>query len=280
MNQYRIPRNNPLRFLPLLYFLPAEHFAKFPTLRTLPRCFHELAQSETHIATVQSEQFLNEIMIATADLVFPHFGLRGWLEHYTGYCPAWQLAYAIPAWAKALDDEIAWSLQWLFELPKDYQIPFLDKEYVNETMEKVVRRCITEQNWQPILGTVREMPCHEDFEPWKTNVRIDFLRKWYHTRAKTVSMVSLDQCLENAKDSIHEMVADSSYHPETVESEEFIQQFKARLSGKDLPILELRAEGHTYEDIARKLGYKTHSGVMKRIWAIKDAFVKYEEEQA
>ena len=30
------------------------------------------------------------------------------------------------------------------------------------------------------------MPCDEDFEKWDTNVRKDFLRKWYHTRSKRV----------------------------------------------------------------------------------------------
>ena len=85
---HSVPRNNPLRFLPLVYFLPVEALAQAPTLRTLPRCFSEVAKSETHIATLQSDQYLNEIMIATAGLAFPHFGLRGWVEHYTGYCPA------------------------------------------------------------------------------------------------------------------------------------------------------------------------------------------------
>jgi len=43
-----------------------------------------MAKSETHIATIESDQYLNEIMMATARLVFPHFGLRGWVEHYIG----------------------------------------------------------------------------------------------------------------------------------------------------------------------------------------------------
>ena len=51
-------------------------------------------------------------------------------------------------------------------------------------MERVVKRGIAEQNWQPILDVVKEMPCDDDFENWETNVRIDFIRKWYHTRLK------------------------------------------------------------------------------------------------
>jgi len=276
---HSVPRNNPLRFLPLVYFLPVEALSQAPTLRTLPRCFSEVAKSETHIVTLQSDQYLNEIMIATAGLAFPHFGLRGWVEHYTGYCPAWKLAYSIQVWAKALEDEIGWGLQTLYNLPKGYQIPFFDPEYAKEVMGRAVQRGIAEQGWQPILDTVRELPCHEDFEPYGSRVYRDFHRKWYHTRSKRVQMVSLDQCLADENHSIHEMIADSVDIAGAAEAEDFVERFKARLSEKDLQILELRAEGHTFERIAAKMGYKTHSGVMKRIWAIRDEFIEYGNEQ-
>ena len=51
--------------------------------------------------------------------------------------------------------------------------------------------------------------------------------------------------------------------------EDFCQRFKATLSPKDMAILELRAEGYGYQEIANKLGYKTHSAVVKRMEAIK-----------
>ena len=146
-------------------------------------------------------------------------------------------------------------------------------------MYRAVKRGIAEQNWQPILDAVREMPCEEDFERWDTNIRKDFLRKWYHTRSKRVQMVSLEACIANKKDSIHQMTADSTYIPESVEAEDFCQRFKVKLSDKDMAILELRVEGHTFEEIADKLGYKNHSGVIKRMRAIKQAFIEYENEQ-
>ena len=45
------------------------------------------------------------------------------------------------------------------------------------------------------------------------------------------------------------------------------------------PILELRGEGYGYQEIADKLGYKTHSAVIKRMEAIKKRFVRYENEE-
>ncbi len=37
-------------------------------------------------------------------------------------------------------------------------------------------------------------------------------------------------------------------------------------------------EGYGCQEIADKLGYKTHSGVVKRMEAIKRRFIQYEEE--
>ena len=277
--QYRIPRDSNIRYLPLMYFLPEDTIAKFPTLRAIPRCLGELARSEEKIDLIMSDQFLKDIMDATARTVFPHFGFGGWLEHYTGYCPVWKLAYTLPVWADLLEKEIGWGVQRLFQIPSTAVLPFLDSDYVKEVMERVVKRAIEEQNWQPILDIVREMPCDEDFENWKTNVRTDFLRKWYHTRSKRVQTVSLEACMEDENNGIYDIVADSCDIAETVTVEEFYEQFKARLSERDMEILELRVEGFTYEEIAEKLGYKNHSGVIKRMAAIKKTFIKYEEQQ-
>ena len=278
MQSYRIPLDSSLRLLPLVYFLPKEMFIQCPTLRKLPRNFSKLASSEDYIAIIESDQFLNEIMMAAARLVFPHFGLRGWVEHYTGHCPAWKLAYATQVWAKALNDEVGWGLQSLFNLPKGAFVPFFDEEYIREAMSRAVKRGLAEQNWQPILDIVREIPCHEDFEEWKTKIRIDFMRKWYHMRSKHIKVISLEECLEDEEHTIHEIEDKSNSVENIVVAEEFVSQFKRRLSAKDIEILELRYQGYTYEEIADKLGYKTHSAVVKRIKSIAKAFEKYEDE--
>ena len=67
-------------------------------------------------------------------------------------------------------------------------------------------------------------------------------------------------------------------HPGQVEGEDFCQRFKATLSDKDMAILELRVEGYTFGEIADRLGYKTHSAVVKRMEAIKKRFIQYENE--
>ena len=274
----QFPYDSNIRYLPLVYFLPEDLFSQYPTLRRLPRDLSVLAASEELISLVDSDQFLNEVMDAAASLAFPHFGFGGWKEHYTGWCPVWRLSYALPLWGKGVDQITGWGLQALFRMPPHTPIPFFPPEYVSEVFSLAVKRAIKEQGWQPVLDAVREIPCDEDFEPWDTNVRKDFLRKWYHTRSKRVQTVSLEACIEDENSGIHEIADPAGDFTGQVEAEDFCQRFKATLSEKDMAILELRVEGHTYEEIADRLGYKNHSGVVKRVEAIKKRFIQYEEE--
>ena len=278
IQQILISHDSSLLYLPLMFFLPEDTIAKYPTLLSLPRCLGEIARSEKLIDLIGSDAFLKEIMDATAALAFPHFGFGGWIEHYTGYFPVWKLSYALPIWAKLLEAETGWGLQSLFNLKSTKTVPFFNREYIKGIMERLVKRAIAEEGWQPLLDVVKEMPCDEDFEEWNTNVRIDFQRKWYHTRSKRVKTVSLEECLEDEGHGIHEIAADSLDIAETVAADDFCRRFKSRLSDRDMKILELRVEGFTYEEIAYKLGYKNHSGVIKRMQAIKKKFLDYEQK--
>lgn len=63
-----------------------------------------------------------------------------------------------------------------------------------------------------------------------------------------------------------------------VEGEDFCQRFKGHPAEKDMAILELRAEGGTFGEIANRQGYKTYSAVVKRMEAIKNRFIQYENK--
>lgn len=275
---YQFPYDSPVRYLPLAYMLPDEVISQYPTLRRLPRSMGALNTSPEWAEVILSQQFLNEIMDAVASLAFPHFGFGGWKEHYTGYSPVWRLSYALPLWAKGVERVRGWGVQTLFSLPPNFEIPFFDPADVQAVLKQVVEQTIEEQGWGPMLEVVREMPCDEDFEKWDTNVRKDFLRKWYHTRSKKVKTVSLEECMEDKNSNIHSLPAPDGDFTVQVEGEDFCQRFKATLSDKDMEILELRVEGYTFEEIASRLGYKTHSAVVKRMETIKKRFIQYENE--
>lgn len=275
---YQFSYDSPVRYLPLAYMLPYDVISRYPTLSKLPRSMGALNAIPGWGKVILSQQFLNEIMDAVASLAFPHFGFGGWKEHYSGYSPVWRLSYALPLWAKGVEKLRGWGVQALFALPPDYEIPFCDPEDVRQVMKQVVEETIEEQGWGPMLEVIRDMPCEEDFERWDTNVRKDFLRKWYHTRSKRVQTVSLEECMEDEDSNIHSLPDPKGDFTEQVESEDFCRRFKATLSQKDMAILELRVDGYTLEEIADRLGYKTHSAVVKRMEAIKKRFLQYEQE--
>jgi len=275
---YKFPHDSPIRYLPLVYMLPYDLLVRCPTLRKFPRSRKALMACPEWGEVMMSQQFLNEVMDAVASLAFPHFGFGGWKEHYTGYFPVWQLSYVLPLWAKGVERVRGWGVQALFDLPSEFEIPFFDPDDVRSVMKQVVQQTIEEQGWGPMLEVIREMPCDEDFMNWDTNVRKDFLRKWYHTRSKRVQTVSLEECMEDEDSKIHSLPVPGGDFTGQVEGEDFCQRFKATLSQKDMEILELRVEGYTFEEIADRLGYKTHSAVVKRMEAIKKRFIQYENE--
>ena len=81
-----------------------------------------------------------------------------------------------------------------------------------------------------MLEAVREMPCDEDFEPWDTNARKDFLRKWYHTRSKKVQTVSLEELMESGEDDSIFYLPDPSQNVEDyVIAKDFVERFLTTL---------------------------------------------------
>ncbi len=270
---YKLPYDSHIRYLPLVYMLPLDLLSRCPTLCKLPRSMGALNASQEWAEVIQSGAFLNEVMDAVASLAFPHFGFGGWKEHYTGYFPAWRLSYALPLWAKGVKRVRGWGLQALFALPPDYEIPFFDPEDVKAVMAEVVQQTIEEQGWGPMLDVVREMPCDEDYEPWDTNARKDFLRKWYHTRSKRVQTVSLEELMEADEDGSIFYLPDPTQNVEDyVIAKDFAERFLATLPERDRQIALLRQDGYSYAEIADRLGYKNHSGVIKRMEAVKKKF--------
>jgi len=268
-----------VRYLPLVYFLPQELLIKCPTLSQLPRNLSVLSASNPMLTLIDSDAFLHEIMDAAAALAFRHFGFGGWKEHYTGDFPVWRLSYALPLWVKGIEQVTGWGFSTMLRTPTDTEVPFFAMEYVKEVFSIVVKQVIQEQGWQPMLDIIRQMPCDEDFEKWNTNVRISFMRRWYHTRSKKVNMVSLEATLEDGESPLY-YISDPTQDVEgTVIAQDYVDRFMVNLSARDQAILKLRMDGFTLVQIAQQLGYANHSAIIKRMQRIQKRFEKYREEQ-
>ena len=264
-----------LNYLPLLYFLPKKYIEKCPNLCILPRCYGEIVRSEKWQKLVESDVFELEMLDVTAFLMFQHFGIRGWKEDYTGHFPPWKLSYQIDLWVELLENFSGFGLRTLEKIP-DERIAFFAPEYVFSVVEKMARFVLEKLGWQRIFDVVRQHPCHEDFEPRNSRVRRDFLRKWNHYRSKKIKITSLDEMLENDDFSAHEIADFEVNIAENAVFDDFLARFKANLSEKDMKILQLRMDGYTFAEIAKKLGYKNHSGVVKRVKKLAKTYENYE----
>jgi hypothetical protein len=71
---------------------------------------------------------------------------------------------------------------------KEYE--WIEQDEFQSVMLHVGLYGIMENNLLPCTQAVREMRCFEDYDNRNSNAKIDFYRKWYHTRSK-VNFVSL-----------------------------------------------------------------------------------------
>ena len=267
-------------YIPAFYFIPKEAMTKLPKeLRELPRNPWFIFRDWDAIKIVESDLFLELMMDGYACLTWPYLGVAGDMEAYSGYDPAYAIAHSCGIWVETmtnlgiipttnelLKNATPWE-QWGY-------VPVAETQW---TMRRVVRAAMHRYNLKALLDTVKQNRCAEDFDDRYSTQKIDFIRKWYHTRTKhpQVSLEEFQQAyaeehndtwwdVPDAQQDMEQMVVDCA------DAELFIQA----LDPKDLEILQLRSKGHSLEEIAEMLGYKTHSAVLKRIQKLGE---KYQE---
>ncbi len=253
----------------------------------MPRSLHGILISNEWTKKVASDLFRLAVIDITAYFVWPAFGINAYMECYSGFDPIWQLAHGASMWADAFRHIGGITPQYLADNRK-LEIPWLTQEEAQHVFMYIGLCGIEKNGLQPSIDVIKEMRCYEDFDARESNVKIDFYRKWYHTRWR-YKTVSLDQLIdENGSSSrndamdfiIGDRVQDTAAEfDETVCSKLDAERFYASLKPKDKQILELRVEGYTYQEIADKLGYKTHSAVLKRIRKIADEYLVYADDQ-
>ena len=247
-------------------------------LNAIPRNPQELFHNRAACEFVESDLFRLLIIDATAFMVWPYMGFGEYMEIYSGYDPAWRFAHCPDYWIQELTDEgILASAGELFKGCHS-ELGYVPEWQIDIYLRYIVPNVMKKHRKDEIIQVAREYPCFEDFDFRKSNQKTDFIRKWYHTRTKH-PMISLEEFQEAYADAHggqeYEEPDPSQNVEETVVAQALVDQFKATLSEKDMQILELRMSGDTLEKIAEKLGYKNHSGVLKRIRKIGQAYEAY-----
>jgi hypothetical protein len=267
-------------YLSAYYFIPKEILDKCPQeLNPIPREPALAIWQDKSRKIIESDLFRLLIIDAYSWMVWPYMGMNRRKEIYSGYDPAWKLSHLPEFWIRELMDRK--HLPDTVTMLKVYNgdpVGYISIEEVDAIMREVVPTVMEKYNMYEIIEAAKEFRCFEDFDNRSSTEKIDFYRKWYHTRSKVGTMLSLEKIKKEDEEGDYEPEDISAAYEDKVISEDYCQRFKERLSEKDMKILELRVDGFTYEEIAERLGYKNHSGVLKRMRAIKKEFLKYEQQ--
>ena len=268
-----------LEYLPFYYFIPKSILQKCGTeLNSIPRNPQMVFTSRKACEFIESDLFLLLIIDATAYMVWCYMGFDEYMEIYSGYDPAWKFAHQPDYWIKELTDVgIIPTVKKLYENCND-NLGFVTEAEIDIYLRFIVPRVMKKYDMDAVIQTAEEFRCFEDYDFRDSRQKIDFYRQWYHTRTKHPT-VSLEEFQENYAESHNgqdwEEPDKAQNVEENVVSQVLVDQFMKTLSKKDMQILEMRMEGVTLEEIAEKLGYKTHSAVHKRIRKIGLAYEKF-----
>lgn len=270
---------NHAELLPLYYLIPEEILSKCGVeLNRIERILSVLLSDPVAMDIVESDLFWLCIMDCYAYMAWfylcPDIPFK---EIFSVNEPSWRLAQAVQIW-----------INEIFELDliptfKEYCvntnifISYPPIEVVSDIMYTAVTSAVKRYNLQPIIDTAKEYRCFEDFDDRNSNQKIDFIRKWYHTRTKhpQVSFEGYQEWYRESYDDEFEIEDPiSSFEDEVVENVD-VERFLSKLDEKDKQILQLRQDGYTYKEIAEKVGFKTHSAVGKRINKIGRMYENY-----
>lgn len=195
--------------------------------------------------------------------------------------PAWKLAHCPDYLIGELTVEgIIPTTKELFKNCNE-NFGYVSEEEIGIYLQYIVPQAMKKYNMNAAIQTAEEFRCFENFDFRNSRQKTDFYRKWYHTRTKHPT-VSLEEFKENYAGSHNGQEWDKPDETQDIEenitSEILVEQFKATLTEKDMAILQMRMDGNTLEEIAKQLGYKNHSGVLKRIRKIGLAYEKFTGE--
>lgn len=269
-------------YLPAYYLIPKELLENnCKEILKIPRIPIKALSTYESIELIESDFFLEVIIDMYAYMVWNCLYPQVYLEIYSGYDPIWKLVHQAPIWIKLLIDErIIFTVEQLCKWSnsnREIEMDFVSLEEATLIMNYIVAKYIVQNNLREIIKVIEENRCEEDFDFRNSRQKTDFLRKWYHTRTNHPS-ISLEEWQENYKEKhngIEYEIADDINVENDVVDQIIVDEFLSTLSDKDRRILELRIDGTSYERIAELLGYKNHSGVIKRIQKIGVLFQKY-----
>lgn len=142
-------------------------------------------------------------------------------------------------------------------------------------MESMIQALALAQQAPEIAGVAKKNASHSDFNKSiaDNHDKIDFDRKWNHTRTKLGAPLSLEALAASDPSALEE--GHSMFETNDEEYDRLENQFLDTLNSTDREIYLMRKQGLTQAEIAERLGYKTHSAVTKRMEKMKKALIDF-----
>ena len=267
--------------IPAYYFIPKGILDGCGVeLNSLPRNPREILRSTAAIKLVESDLFLMLIIDAYAYMVWPYMMPGVKRQIYSEQEPSWIFAHSPGFWIQEMTDMgIIPTVESLFrDSSMDKNLGYVTDDAIAILFSWLVPQTMEHYRMNETIAVADEYRCFEDFDYRGSRQKTDFYRQWYHTRTRH-PMTSLEALQEKYAEDHDGQEWDRADEQVEVDSEVMAQiqvdGFLATLSDKDKQILQMRMQGRTLEDIAEDLGYKNHSGVLKRIRKIGQAYEKY-----
>ena len=264
--------------IPLFLLIPKELLDHADTaIKTLPRSKRALLRSDI----VKSDLFTSTVIDAYSRMLLPFICPGQRPEAFSDYALETLVSYFFNLWYEGLvDTGAAISVRDYFQYA-DWSKPmgYVPMDKMLADLSVSVPYTLQKYSFlSEYLKVGKENRCFEDFTSISSTAKKDFYRHWYHTRSKhkTVSLEEYkEKRLHDFETSNKDIEDYSANFEDDLIAKDLVQRFMKTLSEKDRQILHLRMEGVSLESIAKELGYTNHSGVIKRIRRIGQAYEKY-----
>lgn len=147
----------------------------------------------------------------------------------------------------------------------EYEFSFVLEKFADLFLASMMEKLLMVESVPEIMGVSSQLPTHEDFSvtPNTNYDKVDFKRRWDHSRTKIGEMESFDE-------KVHVLPSEEKGYTR-IENVEFLNMFYQYLGDDiDVIVFKMTANGYTQKEIAEHLGYKTHSAVGKRLKKIEE----------
>ena len=142
--------------------------------------------------------------------------------------------------------------------------------------ETLIETVMQGQQVPQIFGISKKIPQHEDFTEQLNQDKINFYNKWTHANTKLGAPLLFSELSEDESTGIEGARNFFDNNPAEEQRYKFLrEEFAKTLNSTDREIYYLAEQGYKQKEIAKRLGYKTHSAISKRMKIMNKDFKEF-----